>query len=80
MTREMAKCIIFIEKRWEKNVDTRACEELCLKLTGLLQQDSRELSRSLRGDILDAYARLVQTEVDSLREIRKRLTQLTDKE
>ena len=40
-------------------------ENLCIKLDYLLQQDSHELSQSLKGDILDAYERLVQTEADS---------------
>ena len=53
-------------------------ENLCIKLDYLLQQDSHELSQSLKGDILDAYERLVQTDADSVWEIRRRLITLEE--
>lgn len=53
-------------------------EDLCSKITDLLEQDSVELSKSLRGDILDEYRNLMQAELEKMAELRKLLQRAGD--
>ena len=41
----------------------------------MLEQDTPELSISLKGEIFDAYKFVVQAEVDKMREVKKLLKQ-----
>jgi len=41
----------------------------------MLEQDTLELSISLKGEIFEAYKSVVQTEVDKMREVKKLLKQ-----
>lgn len=46
---------------------------LCRMIMDLLEQDVVTLSKSLQGDILTAYKRVVQAEIDSMQEVQRAL-------
>lgn len=54
---------------------TQENADLCLKIIDLLEQDSIELSRSLEGEILDAYRGVVQAELKRVQKVRMQLQQ-----
>ena len=67
-----------INDEQQNGMDPQNAGYLCVKLTALLRQECPALSKSLKGDVFDAYRRLVQKEMDSVWEIRKRLLLIQD--
>ncbi|MBR4234900.1 MAG: hypothetical protein IKR85_02420 [Clostridia bacterium] len=56
----------------------RECLGLCEKLLSMLEQDSKGLSLSLKGDALDAYRAVTEKETDKLRNVRALLRSAID--
>ena len=53
-----------------ESVECRECLELCIKLLSMLEQDSKDLSVSLQGDVLDTYNYIVDEEPNQLKNVR----------
>lgn len=60
--------------------EVRESEDLCLRILELLERDGQELSRSLEGEILDAYRRVIQAELKQMREVRGQLLRARETE
>ena len=49
------------------------CKLLCRKIIELLEEDTRLISFSLKGEILDGYRQAVQAEEDYMQNIKKNI-------